>query len=361
MNSIVGKPQTIKKVNKDLIKNIIKDQGPITKPEIANITNLSLATVNKTVQQLLDKNEVKLSGIGESTGGRRAQLFEINADLACIIALYYYNNTIFGVVSNLIGDVIYSEEFKFISSDYENVINDIERCIDNLIESCKKAKVKAIGLGIPGAVKNGVIKNIPNISGLEGINLKKIIEKKYKIKTFIENDVNLATLGIYQKEYKNTFSNMVLLYLEDGIGSGIIINKDLYTGFNNFAGELNIMDIGQDNNIQNSLEQTLLSLKEKIKKAKEQKLKEELLSKVSKVILNIVCILNPEAVIIECEVINKKEIDFIKKYISNLVGADNCPKLIGLESAKEHGINGIINLCLNETTYQYSLSNKKGG
>ncbi|HEK5069109.1 TPA: ROK family protein, partial [Clostridioides difficile] len=43
MKNIVGKPQTIKKVNEDLIKNIIKNEGPITKPEISNITELSLA------------------------------------------------------------------------------------------------------------------------------------------------------------------------------------------------------------------------------------------------------------------------------------------------------------------------------
>ncbi|HBH0778424.1 TPA: ROK family protein, partial [Clostridioides difficile] len=88
MKNIVGKPQTIKKVNEDLIKNIIKNEGPITKPEISNITELSLATVNKIVEQLALKNEVKVSGLSESTGGRRAQLFEINANLEHIIALY---------------------------------------------------------------------------------------------------------------------------------------------------------------------------------------------------------------------------------------------------------------------------------
>ncbi|MDX5687249.1 hypothetical protein SIK51_09880 [Clostridioides difficile] len=92
MKNIVGKPQTIKKVNEDLIKNIIKNEGPITKPEISSITELSLATVNKIVEQLALKNEVKVSGLSESTGGRRAQLFEINANLEHIIAIYYYRN-----------------------------------------------------------------------------------------------------------------------------------------------------------------------------------------------------------------------------------------------------------------------------
>ncbi|VIF98898.1 ROK family transcriptional regulator [Clostridioides difficile] len=72
MKNIVGKSQTIKKVNEDLIKNIIKNEGPITKLEISSITELSLSTVNKIVEQLALKNEAKVSGLSESTGGRRA-------------------------------------------------------------------------------------------------------------------------------------------------------------------------------------------------------------------------------------------------------------------------------------------------
>ncbi|CCK90400.1 hypothetical protein [Clostridioides difficile] len=118
MKNIVGKSQTIKKVNEDLIKNIIKNEGPITKLEISSITELSLATVNKIVEQLALKNEVKVSGLSESTGGRRAQLFEINANLEHIIALYYYRNYCIGVVANLLGEIIYQEKFNIRMDTY---------------------------------------------------------------------------------------------------------------------------------------------------------------------------------------------------------------------------------------------------
>lgn len=360
MNNMIGKPQTIKKVNEDLIKNLIKKQGPITKPEISNITNLSLATVNKTVQKLLDKEKVKVSAVAESTGGRRAQLFEINGDLEYVIALYYYNHIFYAVVSNLIGEIIYKDKFYVNNSDYHVFMNDLFHVIDKLIEKSGSCRIKAIGLGVPGAVKNGVIKNIPNIRMLENVNLKKIIESKYNINTFVENDVNLATLGIYEKNYKEIYDSMFLVYVEDGLGSGIIINKNLYTGFSNFAGELNVMDIGEHDINSFNLEQVILNLKNKIKIEKEENLKESLMMIVSKTILNIVCILNPETVVIQCEVIKNEDINYVINYISNAVGKDNCPEIIVLESSKEHGLNGTINMCLKETTYQYSLSNIRG-
>ena len=53
MAEMVGTPRMIKLLNKDVIEGIIKVNGPITKPEIARLTNLSLVTVNKTVELYL--------------------------------------------------------------------------------------------------------------------------------------------------------------------------------------------------------------------------------------------------------------------------------------------------------------------
>jgi predicted transcriptional regulator len=73
MAEMVGTPRMIKLLNKDVIEGIIKVNGPITKPEIARLTNLSLVTVNKTVDILVKENKVKLSSVQDSSVGRRAQ------------------------------------------------------------------------------------------------------------------------------------------------------------------------------------------------------------------------------------------------------------------------------------------------
>ncbi|WP_306437138.1 ROK family protein [Clostridioides difficile] len=103
--------------------------------------------------------------------------------------------------------------------------------------------MRAIGIGVPGVVKKGIVKNIPTIKSWEGINLENLIKSKYNTKLFIENDTNITTIGIYQKQYKEKYKNMALIYLENGIGSGIVINDELYLGSTNFAGELNYLNI----------------------------------------------------------------------------------------------------------------------
>lgn len=65
--------------------------------------------------------------------------------------------------------------------------------------------------------------------------------------------------------------------------------------------------------------------------------------------------------IIQCSILTKSDMEFIEKDVSNNVGEENFPKLIKVESLRERSINGVISMCLKETDYQYSLSNKKGG
>ena len=124
MAEMVGTPRMIKLLNKDVIEGIIKVNGPITKPEIARLTNLSLVTVNKTVDILVKENKVKLSSVQDSSVGRRAQYFEINEELHYIIGLHYDCNMYIGAVSNSIGDIIYRKEFPVRPDSYDQVMED---------------------------------------------------------------------------------------------------------------------------------------------------------------------------------------------------------------------------------------------
>lgn len=89
MSEMVGVPRILKLLNKDIIEKVIQENGPITKPEIARQTNLSLVTVNKIVETLLLENKIRMSGVNESTGGRRAQSYIINKELNYNIVLLY--------------------------------------------------------------------------------------------------------------------------------------------------------------------------------------------------------------------------------------------------------------------------------
>ncbi len=93
--------------------------------------------------------------------------------------------------------------------------------------------VDSIGVGCPGPLKNGIIKNPPNIP-LKNFNLKLELEKKFKKPVVIENDAKCAALAEAKLGVRK--KNFVVMTFGTGIGGGIIINEKLYLG-QGYAGE----------------------------------------------------------------------------------------------------------------------------
>lgn len=110
----------------------------------------------------------------------------------------------------------------------------------------KNNQIASICLGIPGSVNpyNGVIGIAPNL-GIKNFNIKENLEKLIKNKILIENDVNLAALGIKEFGVGKQAKNMLVVAIGTGIGGGIIIDGKIYRGSNFIAGEIGHMVIDE--------------------------------------------------------------------------------------------------------------------
>lgn len=116
-----------------------------------------------------------------------------------------------------------------------NIISSIERLMDK--------NVAAICIGCPGPLnyKTGLIGKTPNLP-LGGVNLKKIIKKKFKKKVYIDNDANCFALAEAVLGAGKKYKNVVGLTIGTGLGSGLVINKKVYHG-KCFATEIGHMTI----------------------------------------------------------------------------------------------------------------------
>jgi glucokinase len=131
----------------------------------------------------------------------------------------------------------------------EAVIERIIRCIKDAVDECdlQLRQVRALGLGAPGAVdpEQGKVVFAGNL-GWENIPLRKELEKALDVPSFIENDCNACTLGIYETEFEQKPRHMMGIFLGTGIGGGLILNGKLFSGFNRTAGEVGhmVLEVG---------------------------------------------------------------------------------------------------------------------
>ncbi|MCX6893823.1 MAG: ROK family protein [Verrucomicrobia bacterium] len=127
----------------------------------------------------------------------------------------------------------------------EAVIERVARCVQDAVDEADLSlkQVAGVGVGAPGAVNSdsGSVIFAPNMEGWKDVPLKKQLEKHLGIPVFVENDCNIAALGVHVTELKSKPRNLVGIFVGTGIGGGIIINGDLYSGFNHTAGEIGHM------------------------------------------------------------------------------------------------------------------------
>ena len=122
----------------------------------------------------------------------------------------------------------------------DEVLNDIFEIFDSLINS----SVLAIGIGVPSVVdaKTGVVFDVQYIPSWVEVPLKKIIEARYNLPVFVNNDANCFALGEYHFGKGKGTESMIGLTIGTGLGSGIILNKKLYAGSHCGAGEFGMVD-----------------------------------------------------------------------------------------------------------------------
>ncbi len=121
------------------------------------------------------------------------------------------------------------------------ILKELFKSIDYVFDS---KKVNFIGVAVAGVTDGRVIKEAVNLN-FKNLKLASIIEKKYKKPCILENDANAFAFGEYSclNRKNKEIKNVVGITFGTGVGSGIIINGELYKGFNNSAGELGHMTI----------------------------------------------------------------------------------------------------------------------
>ncbi|BAU54998.1 ROK family protein [Mucilaginibacter gotjawali] len=122
----------------------------------------------------------------------------------------------------------------------EQVLEDVYSLIDVLMDK----NIKAIGIGVPSVVdvKKGIVYDVIHIPSWKEVHLKELLEARYRLPVFINNDANCFALGEHYFGKGKGVTDMIGLTIGTGLGAGIIINNHLYAGRNCGAGEFGMVD-----------------------------------------------------------------------------------------------------------------------
>lgn len=169
-------------------------------------------------------------------------MYKIGIDIGgtkCAVVLGEINGSDVKIIGSSFFPTIKDNTWKTTLAKIEEEIVKLTELTENtnLITS-----ITSIGISCGGPLdsKNGIIMSPPNLIGWDDVHITEYFEKKYRIKTILENDANACALAEWKfgAAKDRNLKNVIFLTFGTGFGAGLILNGRLYSGTNGMAGEI---------------------------------------------------------------------------------------------------------------------------
>lgn len=234
----------VRQINEVSVLRIVRDEGPISRSEVARRMGVSKVIIGGIVRRLLGTKILFEIGKGESTvqGGRRPVMLEFNADAGLAIGIEIHLHRATLLVTNMNAEVLHEGVVNF--NDNTNpkaILTRITKSIEKMIGDEEKMRsILGVGIALPGLInyEAGCIETTHSLKDWEGFPIRTFLEDALDTKVYMENDVKTITLGEYHWGAGQQAKNVIYIWLGEGIGAGIIINGDIYRGITASAGEV---------------------------------------------------------------------------------------------------------------------------
>ena len=240
----VARSNTIRDINRQIVLNYVREKGPISRADIARETKLQRSTISLIVTELRKSGLIK-EIYGDSSGGRPPALLTLPT--ARPVAIGVDLGTVKTIVAtcDLTGRIIEREEFPT-DRNPERTTNSVIECIRKFL-SRTPHDIEGIGISLPALVdaRSGKILYSPFFKW----NRPEIIEDIQDatgLRVYADNDANaaaLAELWFGRPEIRDV-RDFILVFIENGIGTGIVLDGQVHRGKGGVAGEFGHMRIG---------------------------------------------------------------------------------------------------------------------
>jgi glucokinase len=220
----------------------IRDEESLSRAAIASDLHQSPATIGRIVDQLiLEKILFETGEKKRDIVGRPSKILRFNLNLFSVLTVDLRAIEVYAAITDLGGSILKSTFQSITPGDAPQTIRQLTKIVHNMLEiAAGLPPVAVIVIGAPSVVNadTGTIEFAASLKW-ENVPLKKILEDEFHIDVIVENDVNLAALGEYWKGAGRSIEkNMLFVSIGTGIGAGLILNGELYSGSTHAAGEV---------------------------------------------------------------------------------------------------------------------------
>lgn len=232
-----------------MVLNLLREHGPQTRNQLKDQTGFSISLVRQLTESLLEHDLIIEDGrAGEDSPGRPAKVWSVAPDAAFVAGLDVGGTTTRFVIIDALGDVTYRHTAPTVkaSAAHELLRHMVSTVQDGLRAFGETAaEVRRLGVAFSGFVdfQAGYSIDAPNIASARALPLKQRLERELNLETLVDDSSRVMALAEMRYGVARDSSNFICLNVGTGIGSGVIINGELFRGVRGLAGEIGHMPV----------------------------------------------------------------------------------------------------------------------
>lgn len=240
--------ELMKKYNKTSLLQTLWNAGPISRSEIADLTNLCRPTVSEIVAELIEERWIEELDSIKGGRGRRPVPLQVNPFGRFVIGVEIRRQEITIIVSNLLAKI--QSKYTYLlngKNDADSVLNKIVEGIQYIQNTIPREQLLGVGIAVPGVVepRSGVSLFAPSL-GWRNVAIAEKIQHETGLLTIIDNDVICIATAEYWYGNGKGKSNFVTLRVDKGIGGSVFIDGKVYRGVHNSSARIGHTTVADD-------------------------------------------------------------------------------------------------------------------
>ena len=236
-------PEHARGHNRSLVLQTLYRLGQQSRADIARETGLTRVTVSDLIAELMVENLVIEIGQREDARpGKPATLLDLNRTAFQIVGIDLSEYARFrGALLDLDGQILERAELPLAGSTGDAAAAKVFALAADLISRASRP-ILGMGVGSPGVVDlAGVVLTAPNL-GWVGRDLQGELTERFGLPVIVINDANAATLA--EHSFGGAASDMMLVKVGHGVGSGLLLGGTPLFGSRFAAGEIGHVMVG---------------------------------------------------------------------------------------------------------------------
>lgn len=237
-NFRVARSETARDINRRIVLNLVRKHQPISRASLARRSGMQRSTVSAITEQLISEHWVVEGATGHLPRGRKPTFLHLNADRAGIIGVDIQPDVTTLAVSSM-GMNILAHESIATGYDPKDFMGRLGRRIVDLMRAHTKSCYEGIGISVPGRidVASHRLTFAPNLLW-QDVDFKTPLEKLTGLPVEIENAANACALAeLWSGRHGENVSDLIAVTVGEGIGVGMILNRELLRGSQGVTGE----------------------------------------------------------------------------------------------------------------------------